>query len=221
MQVTLKVWSIKNGKRSRRAAINSTFDESELRLESEVSKRDAALEKYFSTPRTIRNADFTRSTLTLTERCASPQFVDCSFEHATINASQSTHFTGCDLLESTIDGSGQSTRLSFSGCNMAGVSISAENVQSVVFVGCDMAGIDVRGTIPSMQILSLGILNGYRVFAYDGKNGPRVRAGCRDFALDYARKYWSNRPERSEILASIPFIKKVAGLRDWTKVERA
>jgi hypothetical protein len=136
-------------------------------------------------------------------------------------------FRGIDLSNMNLEG------CSFRGSNLTRVTLIDADLEECNFAGALMQYADVSGAnlkaaafddvIASSitGLIMINDLNGYFCYAYQSKDdGVHVRAGCRDFNLETARRHWEGESNRDEIFAALDLIELLAKNRRWVKAEK-
>lgn len=131
-------------------------------------------------------------------------------------------FRGRDLSNMNLAG------CSFRGSNLTRVSLIGANLEECNFSGAIMQNADVtEANLKSAVfddviassingLIMLSELNSYFCYAYQSKDdGVHVRAGCRDFSLEVARRHWEGETNRDEIYAALDLIELIAKNRRW------
>jgi hypothetical protein len=98
------------------------------------------------------------------------------------------------------------------GANLCGANLCGANLRGADLCGANLRGADLCG---ALNIFSLGNPDGWFAFAWLRDKQLSIRVGCQEKRLDEARIYWSNKPNRREVLAAVEYASTVATIRDW------
>lgn len=118
---------------------------------------------------------------------------------------------------------------SFIRADLRHISLRNANLEDCVFTnarmhGADLSGANVDGvSFDEVEarhiggIIMLGELDTWIVTAHRASTGElRIKAGCRNFTLPEAKEHWdSDRTDRAEIRAALPFLEAIALNRGW------
>jgi len=121
-----------------------------------------------------------------------------------------------DLLHASLCNS-TLTQADLSRANLRHATLDGADMSQAVLVGAKLGGASLYGTgvMGVREIILAGEPNGFQAFGWLSGSTICVQVGCRDYDLEYGRKYWAGKPNRTEVLAALDYIEKVARLRKW------
>jgi hypothetical protein len=104
-----------------------------------------------------------------------------------------------------------------SGANLSGANLSSANLSGANLSGANLSGANLYG----QRIIDAGLRSDGWRFLLTGfaEEGWRIKAGCRNFTIEDARKHWSLRyvgeQRGAESLAILDHIERMAKARGW------
>ena len=128
---------------------------------------------------------------------------------------------GADLRGANLEGA------NLEGANLRGADLRSADLRSANLWGADLggaylsyadlgganlAGADLRG---ATGVIDLGYPDGWKAIAYLHKDELRFRIGCHTKTLTDARAYWTDKPDRREVLAALEYAVAIATIREW------
>jgi hypothetical protein len=158
-------------------------------------------------------------------------FKNCSMNEAKFTDISLDHviFEYCDM-RGTVFNDVSFVSCKFHSCKMEKARFNGGFDRSS-FTYCNLSDADLRSTALNTGtsfaccdgIINAGHCHNYPVLGYTHKGILRIRGGCHDFSLKEAFKYWDqedknkkgSQENRTEIVAALQYIEKVAKLRDW------
>ena len=73
--------------------------------------------------------------------------------------------------------------------------------------GAYLGGADLRGV---KDVICAGLPREYWFHGWHKEGVLMIRGGCHDFTIEEARKYWSNKSDRQEIMLALDYIERIA-----------
>lgn len=191
--------------------------------EGKVLYKSSIPEQYFFY-RSEREQDFARHLrLIITEALnddVDPR--DIYMEGMNLGEADLSHFDltgiqmpGCRLVRADLRGT------ILRDANLEGCAFGGARMHDCDLTNANIDDVDLSDTESGYihGIISLGELDGWRVYGYRKSDGHlRIRAGCRNFSLEDAREHWEERDDRKEIFAALSLLEIVAQNREWKTV---
>lgn len=138
-----------------------------------------------------------------------------NFKNATL---ENCIFDGCEM-----DGIEASGSL-FYNCSFRGASLLYADFSKTMITEGDFYDVDLLGagfyqaSIRSAKCLvDAGYPNGWRAVGWRARRGIWVRVGCRTKALAAAKRYWTGKPNRREVVEALKFIEATLTERHKTR----
>jgi hypothetical protein len=128
------------------------------------------------------------------------------------------YLSGADLSGADLRGAyliGADLRGAYlSRANLSGANLREANLRGAYLYEADLSGANLIGAdLIEANLVSLGFdVRGYHFFLYYEKDQCVIRAGCRTFNIDHARRHWANKPE---VLARLDLAESIAKNRGW------
>ncbi len=128
------------------------------------------------------------------------------------------YLAGANLADAYLAGA------NLAGANLAGANLAGANLAGAYLAGANLAGANLAGANLADAYLAdanlaahLGYPNGWNAWTYfDTKlNEQRVQVGCQNKTIAEGRAYWSDKPNRREVMAALDYAEAIGKLRGW------
>jgi hypothetical protein len=134
---------------------------------------------------------------------------------------EGANLTGANLTGANLEGANL-TGTNLTSAYLAGAYLEGANLTGANLTGANLEGAYLAGTYlaGAKDVIDAGTPNGWHVVGWLRDGYLSVRVGCRDKRLSEGREYWANKADRTEVLAALDYVERVALLRGW-KTEAA
>jgi len=99
-----------------------------------------------------------------------------------------------------------------SSANLTGANLTGASLAGADLVRADLAGVDLTD---ATGVIDAGTPGDWRCVGWLRDDVLSVRVGCRDMRLTEGRAYWTDNPDRREVLVALDYVEAVAKLRGW------
>ena len=139
---------------------------------------------------------------------------------------QGSDLRGADLQGATLRGA------DLQGADLQGATLRGADLWGAYLEGATLQGADLQeatlegADLGSLRILDAGLRSdGYRFYYTDfPEEGPRIKAGCRNFTIAQGRQHWQKTRGGTalgeETLLLLDQIEQRVALRGWTKEDK-
>jgi len=129
--------------------------------------------------------------------------------------------SGANLSDANLSGANLS-HTDLSGANLRGANLRGANLRGADLRGADLTGADLTGAYLTganfarcSAVIPAGEPDGWTCVGWLNGDLLNVRVGCRNTGYASGVAYWTEKPDRQEVLAALVYVRAVAVLRGW------